>query len=215
MRLKFWIKNALTYSGLMLLAAPIYMALIALQNEDITTAELYAMGTGYYWMFAGMMVLILGINLYVQFLNLSLGFGSTRKEAFWGVFCYRLICPTVITAGYLLLYALMGEGNAASLTSVLPFGLGLFLFSGACGSVCGMLWNKLNKKAFWIMIPIYFLATVGFIGLMVVIQLEGRIGELLIAGTPIPWIFLGLGIAAHFLCMIPEYKTIYKYNVKL
>lgn len=215
MRLKFWVKNGLLLSCILAMAAPFFILLMALQNPDYTLEQAYINGTSYLWMFTGIMGLTLGANLYVQYLNLALGFGSTRKEACWGMLCYRSISPVITTVMYLLFYLLLGRNNPMTPTMILPVCLGLSLILGAAGSLLGMLWSKWGKRAYWVLIPASIVGTLSFTGLMIAMtlsQYQVHVGWL---WNTAGWIVLAVGIAAHFLCMIPEHKTIYRFNVKL
>ena len=207
MRLKDWVKTALQYSGIVVGASLLYGVLM--EPTDLKMM-MNMMGT-YMLMFGAAMTMLFGITVYKVMLPVSLGFGSTRKEAFVGMQCFRLIYCAIVTAVALLVFLLNGEIGMAEFKPLAPICIGLMPLFGALGAVLGIIGNRFGKSTMAVVSAVGALLVMGILfgTLMLFAFLEDKIGVL---GM---WMFPVLGLVIYGLTCIWEHKKVMKYCVKL
>lgn len=207
MRLKDWVKTALQYSGIVVGASLLYGVLM----EPTDLKMMMNMTGTYMLMFGAAMTMLFGITVYKVMLPVSLGFGSTRKEAFVGMQCFRLIYCAIVTAVALLVFLLNGEMGMAEFKPLAPICIGLMPLFGALGAVLGIIGNRFGKSTMAVVSAVGALLVMGILfgTLMLFAFLEDKIGVL---GM---WMFPVLGLVIYGLTCIWEHKKVMKYCVKL
>jgi hypothetical protein len=207
MRLKDWVKTALQYSGIVVGASLLYGVLM----EPTDLKMMMNMTGTYMLMFGAAMTMLFGITVYKVMLPVSLGFGSTRKEAFVGMQCFRLIYCAIVTAVALLVFLLNGEIGMAEFKPLAPICIGLMPLFGALGAVLGIIGNRFGKSTMAVVSAVGALLVMGILfgTLMLFAFLEDKIGVL---GM---WMFPVLGLVIYGLTCIWEHKKVMKYCVKL
>lgn len=207
MRLKDWVKTALQYSGIVVGASLLYGVLM----EPTDLKMMMNMTGTYMLMFGAAMTMLFGITVYKVMLPVSLGFGSTRKEAFVGMQCFRLIYCAIVTAVALLVFLLNGEIGMAEFKPLAPICIGLMPLLSALGVVLGIIGNRFGKSTMAVVSVVGALLVMGILfgTLMLFAFLEDKIGVL---GM---WMFPVLGLVIYGLTCIWEHKKVMKYCVKL
>jgi hypothetical protein len=207
MRLKDWVKTALQYSAIVVGASLLYGVLM----EPTDLKMMMNMTGTYMMMFGAAMTMLFGITVYKVMLPVSLGFGSTRKEAFVGMQCFRLIYCAIVTAVALLVFLLNGEIGMAEFKPLAPICIGLMPLFGALGAVLGIIGNRFGKSTMAVVSAVGALLVMGILfgTLMLFAFLEDKIGVL---GM---WMFPVLGLVIYGLTCIWEHKKVMKYCVKL
>ena len=211
MRLKDWFKTGLQYAGAVMLGSVVYgvmMSTSGIMEENLTMTAMYMLLLG-----AGM-GLVFNMSVYKVGLPVVISFGSTRKEAFIGMQCYRLVYMLGLLAIATVLYLLAGERGLLELADAAPIGMGVMLLLHTLGAVMGMVSTRFGKGALVALSIIAGLIISGTIaGTVIVFALfeetisgNGGLGF---------WIFPIASLIVYGLVAIPEYKTIYKYNVRL
>lgn len=207
MRLKDWVKTALQYSGIVVGSSLLYGVLM----EPTDLKMMMNMTGTYMLMYGAAMTVLFGITVYKVMLPVSLGFGSTRKEAFVGMQCFRLIYCAIVTAVALLVFLLNGEIGMAEFKPLAPICIGLMPLFGALGAVLGIIGNRFGKSTMAVVSAVGALLVMGILfgTLMLFAFLEDKIGVL---GM---WMFPVLGLVIYGLTCIWEHKKVMKYCVKL
>jgi hypothetical protein len=141
MRLKDWFKSGLQYAAIIIFASAIYGVLMEPTNLD----EMVSMAAMYMLLFGGAMSLLFSISVYKVMLPVSLGFGSTRREAFVGIQCYRGVYMVLVSAAAVGLYLLGGKMGLTELKVLAPIGIGLMPLMTAVGAVIGMVGSRFGK----------------------------------------------------------------------
>lgn len=210
MRLKDWLKTGLQYAGAVLLGSVMYGLLMAASG----TTDFFTMTAMYILLFGAGMGLVFNMSVYKAGLPVAIGFGSTRKEAFVGMQCYRLVFTAVLLGGSVALYLLAGNEGFVELRTFAPIGLGVMLLLHGLGAIMGMVSTKFGKGVLVALSIIAGLLISGAIAGVVLLLI--MLGDaLIVADDWVLWTFPTAGLVINALVMIPEYKTIYKYNVKL
>ena len=208
MRLRYWIKEALKLTGILIIASFAYTLLMMIGLDAADTWRYYLnMGAMYLAMFGAFMSMVLGASIYQVFVPLAISFGSTRKEVFWGLQCYRFVITFLVLLVAGILCAVAKE---ISVWIALPFGICAFLAFHGMGAIIGGLSRKLGKIALSLLMLAMMLLIIGGIAAVVLmihlgIEMRGDIVALLMPG---------IGVLVYALCMIYEVKTIRKFSVK-
>lgn len=212
MRLKDWVKTAAQYAGIVIAASLAYgllMSVTADSAEDVVT-----MAAIYLVMFGAFMGMGFHISVYKVNLPLAIGFGSTRKEAFVGMQCYRLCFMGLLAGGAAGLYLLCAEADRESMAELAPIGLGLMICMDILGSVIGMVTTKFSKS---VVVAISIIAGLLICGAVVgIVILCVAFADTMEKFNMLTlWVVPAVSLVLYALILIPEHKTIYKYNVKL
>lgn len=212
MRLRFWIKSALTAAGILIVSSPLYSIILCLQDDELDLIPLIAI---YMWSFGAVCAMIFPMQYMKQNLPLALSFGSSRKEALLGIQIYRLLPMVMIIAASLLLVWIGDRETFYTLLKALPGFIGASLLCGSIGTVIAAAQIKFGNKSLFFTIPAMILLFVGgiFLGVQAVTGFEFVAN--IVLSPAIVWIALAIGVTAHGLSLIPEVKTVYHYNVKL
>ena len=208
MRLRYWIKEALKLTGILIIASFAYTLLMMIMGLDAADTWRRYLNMGAMWlgMFGAFMSIVLGASIYQVFVPLAISFGSTRKEVFWGLQCYRFVVTffVLLVAGILCAVA-----KEISVWIALPFGICAFLVFHGMGAIMGGLSSRLGKTALVIMALVGMLLFIGMIGLILLghnwFAMHKNVFALLMPG---------IGVLVYALCMIYEVKTIRKFSVK-
>lgn len=210
MRLKDWLKTGLQYAGAVLLGSVMYGLLMAASG----TIDFFTMTAMYILLFGAGMGLVFNMSVYKAGLPVAIAFGSTRKETFVGMQCYRLVFTAVLLCSSVVLYLLAGNEGFAELKTFAPIGVGVMLLLHGLGAIMGMVSTKFGKGVLVALSIIAGLLISGAIAGVVLLLI--MLGDaLIVADDWVLWTFPAAGLVIYALVMIPEYKTIYKYNVKL
>lgn len=207
MRLKAWFKSGLQYGAIVVGASFLYGALMG----PSSVSEMLTMTAMYMLLFGAVINMLYNVTVYKVTLPLALSFGSTRKEAFVGIQCYRLVYAVLVIGVAVPLFLLAGEDGRADMMFFAPIGIGLMLTLNGLGAVLGMLGNRFGKGVLAAVTVIgSLLACVILFGSIIVFALlDERIGT---AGL---WLMPVIGLVVYGVVSIFEYKVIYKYGVKL
>lgn len=209
MRLGYWIKTGLKNGLAIIGSAVLFSLMMLLQSEETSLPLTLRMSIGFLLAFGILMSMVMNITVYKQQLFVSLSFGSSRKEAFVGMQLFRLI-PIVLIFGAAVLVMLL-QGLQVGWQILACAGVALVL--GAVGSGIGMVSLKFGRGfAIVCSVIIGFAFGMGGLALMAVIFAADGWQDV---PSFVPWIILAVGAAAHGISMIPEYKTVYRSNVKL
>lgn len=211
MRLKYWLLTAIQSGVIVAFGSLVYVIMMLLMGIEGEMWELLTM--------ASVMLLILGAAVgmgtcaaaWKLNLPVALNFGSTRKEAFWGLQCHRIVYSAVVFGISTVLCLLAGEARVLTQHKFVPLGIGVLLLAGAFGGMFGMLGTKVGKIAQAILgvLSFFLLAGGAIAGVIWIIAME----EMDLPGGV--WLFPTVSLCLYGLSMIPEYKTVCKYNVKL
>lgn len=213
MRLKDWLKTGTVYALAAIGGSLLYGVLVYMMDVEFDDFSTFIEAGAICLLFVGAFLnLVLILLVQTQNLPLALSFGATRKEAFWGMQCYRIVYAVLIMAVVAMMF-LLTEGSNDTAMVLLPIGLAAMLLLGAIGSVGGVVGVRHGTGAAIAAGVMMGLVSVG-IGIFAVIWMEEHSP---IGGHPelIFWLFPAIGLVAHIGSMVLEYKTIYKYNVKL
>ena len=208
MRLLYWIKEALKLTGILIIGSFAYTLLMMIMGLDAADTWRRYLNMGAMWlgMFGAFMSIVLGASIYQVFVPLAISFGSTRKEVFWGLQCYRFVVTffVLLVAGIFCAVA-----KEISVWIALPFGICAFLVFHGMGAIMGGLSSRLGKTALVIMALVGMLLFIGMIGLILMghnwFAMHKNVFALLMPG---------IGVLVYALCMIYEVKTIRKFSVK-
>ena len=207
MRLKDWFKSGLQYAAIIIFASAIYGVLMEPTNLD----EMVSMAAMYMLLFGGAMSLLFSISVYKVMLPVSLGFGSTRREAFVGIQCYRVVYMALVSAAAVGLYLLGGKMGLTELKVLAPIGIGLMPLMTAVGAVIGMVGSRFGKGVMAAMTVIGSLIAVAIMLATLILcdVFEEQIGSFGL------WMMPVAGLLVYGLVSIFEYKSVKKYSVKL
>ena len=203
MRLKDWLKTGLLYGAIVVGASFVYGFLI---NQSDMTQTMNAI-VMYMLAFGAGLGVALNILMYKTMLPVALSFGSTRKEAFAGIQCYRLVYTVLVIGAALPLSLMAGDVGRF----FVPFGIGLMLLLTALGAVLGMLGGRFGRGVKVVVGVAGGLLASGalFGGIIGAAMLDERIGA---AGL---WVLPVIGLVAYVVASVFEHKAVYQYSVKL
>lgn len=207
MRLKDWFKSGLQFGTIVVAASFVYGLLMGTNG----VGELLTMAAMYMLLVGALINVLYNLGVYKTILPVALSFGSTRKEAFVGMQCYRLVYAGLVMIAAIPLYLLAGEEGAHDMKLMVPLGIGLMLVTNAFGAVLGMIGNRFGKGATAVVTIIGALVSVAImVGTLVLLAFfEEQIG---VVGF---WMFPAVGLVVYTLVSIVEYKYVFKYSVKL
>lgn len=204
MRLRFWIRQGLEMAGITALVSFVYALLMSHEAEhSFTTRFIFLL----LMMGAAIQMILPGINFKTN-VSVTLSFGSTRREAFWGLQCYQLIQVGLLTALVGLLAMVTTDAELA-VQAVVPLTLGAMLVFSALGTLLGMAAVQFGGKIAILISVILVLAAVGIMAVLFILS-EGTL-ELAFGS----WELLAAGAAAYLLVRIPEKRTLDSFCVKL
>lgn len=212
MRILHWIRQGLNMVGIMLIACPIYTLAMTLQRDQLIWKDVLILSASYMLMFGMFFSIVFSISLYTQDMPLVISFGTTRKEAFWGLQVSRAAytVPMALCAGCLFLIA--SDISLLELSVAIPFVLAGFLVLHALGAIMSILYIKFQKKGL-----IAFgagLITVLIGGVFGFVSAFTRDTELHLPEY-LNWIVLAAGVLFYGLISAWEHRIIRNYNVKL
>lgn len=207
MRLKDWLKSGLQYGAIVVGASFLYGVLMG----PSSVSEMLTMTAMYMLLFGAVINMLYNVTVYKVTLPVALGFGSTRKEAFVGIQCYRLVYAVLVIGVAVPLFLLAGEDGRADMMFFAPIGIGLMLIMNGLGAVLGMLGNRFGKGVLAAVTVIgSLLACVILFGSIIVFALlDERIG------TAVMWVMPIVGLVVYGVVSIFEHRAVYKYGVKL
>lgn len=206
MRLRYWIKEALKISGIIMVASLVYTLLMMGWDAADTWRYYLNMGAMYLGIFGAFMSMVLGTSIYQIDVPLAISFGSTRKEVLWGIQCYRF----VITFLLLLVAGILRAIAKEEVWIAMPIGICAFLVFNGMGVILGGLSNKLGKKSLVVLALVMMFL---FFGVIAAIVLLVHFGFEMRADIFLP-LMLGGSVLVYSLCMVNEVKTIRKFSVK-
>ena len=209
MRLRYWIKEALKLTGIVIIASFAYTLLMMGVDAADTWRYYLNMGAMYLAMFGAFMSMVLGASIYQVFVPLAISFGSTRREVLFGIQCYRLVSMLLILAVSAILLIISEGMLLNNEVANLPTGVGAFLMLNGSGIILGCCSTKLGKARMIIVGIVTMILTCSIIGAVIFLaavkyQMRGNT----------MWVILIVGILVYLLCMIYEVKTIRKFSVK-
>ena len=211
MRLKDWLKTGAVHA-LAAIAASLGFSVMMYLLDMENLSFILEIATEYLVSFGAFMSLVLIMSVQRQTLPMALSFGSTRKEAFWGMQCYRALYLLLVMAAVMALFLLTGEGFTVVIR-LIPLGLAVILTMGAVGSVCGIVGMQYGKGAAVAAGVVMGLLALGVgVGVGILIIKRPRIAVL---SSWSLWLFAAIGLLLHIGSMAMEHRMIYKYNVKL
>ena len=207
MRLKDWLKSGLQYGAIVVGASFLYGVLMG----PSSVSEMLTMTAMYMLLFGAVINMLYNVTVYKVTLPLALSFGSTRKEAFVGIQCYRLVYAVLVIGVAVPLFLLAGEDGRADMMFFAPIGIGLLLTLNGLGAVLGMLGNRFGKgvMAAVTVIGSLLACAIMFGSIIVFALLDERIG------TAVMWVMPIVGLVVYGVVSIFEHRAVYKYGVKL
>ena len=165
-------------------------------------------------LFSAIMLLAMMLAVYKFSLGLSISMGSTRREAFVGLQVFRLL-PTLVTVGLTALLTLMPSVEAFwGPAVVIPAALGLFLATGAFGSLLGMVYLRFGKLGAVLSVILFILIGITG-GVLTVMAIQANRFSLSISAAWIPWTILAAGAVIYGLMMLLESNVVRKYQVRM
>lgn len=214
MRVKFWIQAALQ-NGLVVVGGSVgYGVMMTLTGAIENVERMLGIMMMFLLLFGAGMGIVIGLNLWKLNLPLALSFGSSRKEAFWGLQWYHLIYNGVILAATMVLCVLCGATAPLSLGLLLPVSVALLLLSTAASTIFGIVGVKYGKTVVIIISVVIGILLAGSIMAVVTLFLiQDAVGLNLTN-----WIIWGLpvvGVVLYGLSLIAEHKMVYRFAVKL
>lgn len=214
MRVKFWIQAALQ-NGLVVVGGSVgYGVMMTLTGAIENVERMLGIMMMFLLLFGAGMGIVIGLNLWKLNLPLALSFGSSRKEAFWGMQWYHLIYNGVILAATMVLCVLCGATAPLSLGLLLPVSVALLLLSTAASTIFGIVGVKYGKTVVIIISVVIGILLAGSIMAVVTLFLiQDAVGLNLTN-----WIIWGLpvvGVVLYGLSLIAEHKMVYRFAVKL
>lgn len=214
MRLRFWIKGGLQTLATVAGASAIYGLLMWFQSSASTLEEVLSLLPLYILTFGTIMLLAMTVSVYKGMLPLALSFGSTRREVFVGLQVFRLLPTAAVVLLLVLLFLVPGTEMFLGLSTAVLLTVGLFLFVGAIGSGLGMVYVRFGKLGTILMVVT--LLVLGFaLGIGAVLGLSSVKFDVAVSLRWLPWLVLAAGAAVYLLMLIPEFRTVRKYQIKL
>lgn len=206
MRIKFWLRTAgqtlATNLGLGVACA----AFIALVNGGQTESFIEILCT-YLGLMGGIMEVVYLWKAFDGPVSLCLSFGSTRREAFFGltVLALSLILSTTVIVW--LPSGLIRGARVFSRLILLPLTLTIQLFSSALGLLCGLLQRRFGKVGAF---------SAYIVGLLLIIAMYITLALGILPGGAAPWWALS-GAAGGCFCLmlIPTARAINRLSVAL
>lgn len=214
MRLRFWIKGGLQTLATVAGASALYGLLMWVQSSDITLEETLSFLPFYLVTFGAIMLLAMTVSVYKAMLPLALSFGSTRREAFVGLQVFRLLPTAAVALLLVLLFLVPGTEMVLGLSAVVLLTAGLFLFVGAIGSGLGMIYVRFGKLGTILMVVTLLVLGLA-LGIGAVLGLSSVKFDVAVSLRWLPWLVLATGAAVYLLMLIPEFRTVRKYQIKL
>lgn len=214
MRLRFWFRSSLQTLAAILGASALYGLLMGLQLDGAGLPDILGLMPMYLTLFGAIMLLAMMLAVYKFTLNLAISLGSTRREAFAGLQVLRLVPILVTVAVVALIMMIPGVEFFWGPAVLIPAALGLFLFTGAVGSVFGMVYLRFGKLG--TVLTVLVLILVGILGgVLAVLGFQVSRFSLSFSASRIPWLVLAAGAVVYALMLIPESRIIRKYQVKM
>lgn len=214
MRLRFWIKGGLQTLATVAGASAIYGLLMWFQSSASTLEEVLSLLPLYILTFGTIMLLAMTVSVYKGMLPLALSFGSTRREVFVGLQVFRLLPTAAVVLLLVLLFLVPGTEMFLGLPTAVLLTVGLFLFVGAIGSGLGMVYVRFGKLGTILMVVT--LLVLGFaLGIGAVLGLSSVKFDVAVSLRWLPWLVLAAGAVVYLLMLIPEFRTVRKYQIKL
>jgi hypothetical protein len=214
MRLKDWFKTGAVHAFSAIFGSIAYGVMMHLMGLEGSFADMLRIAVVYLLVFGGFMSVVLIMSVQKQNLPLALSFGSTWKEAFWGMQCYRVVYIALVTVAAVVLSLLTGEDGADMAAAYILTGVTVMLIMGTLGSVTGIAGLKFGKGA---MIAIGIATGVLMVGLLigfVILVLSTGKMEIDLSGWLL-WLLPVFGLVLHIGSMVLEHRMIFQYNVKL
>ncbi len=215
MRLRFWFKSGLSTLLSVVCASLLYCLIFSLQASEpdaiLTLLTLYPI------LFGAMLMPVMTLNTYKFNVNLAISMGSTRNEVLVGLQLFRFVTILGVLLWVSLCTLLAGDRALLPLWQIAVLTVGVFLFTCGIGSVMGVVnarWGKAATVVLFISILLVAFAS----GFLSAYGLDARYGHLLAgrSGTAwLVWLALGVGLPVYGLAMIPEQRTVWKFQVKL
>lgn len=212
MRFKDWLKTGAVHALAAIGGSFLYGVMMNLMGAELGISSVLEMIVLYMLVFGAFMSVVLVMSVQKQNLPLALSFGATRKEAFWGMQCYRIVYIVLIMAVAMVLALLTQELREMAVV-LLPIGLAALLLFGAIGSVAGVVANRYGKGAalaVGVLLGLLLLGGGIAIGILIVTNVK-----LTVMRKWILWLLPAIVLVLHIGSVVLEHKTIYKYNVKL
>ena len=211
MRLAYWfqfgIKTLVTIAG----ACAIYGFLIWIQM-DADFLEFLGMSAPLMMIFFGaVMLFAFGMAQYRMALNLSLSFGSTRREAMVGLHLYRLIPAIGVTALAVLIPLAFGQELLFGTRATILVGVGIMLLGSAVGMMTGLIDLRFGKAVSIIVCVLIVLAgsICGGFAIISADEVTSFVRKL-----PVSSLVALAGVSAYLLVSVPEVLAVRRDQVK-
>ncbi len=207
MRCRYWIKAGLQRSCYTFFTSVLTSILMVLfEHSNFETAIAYCTQVGV--ICATIMVAMFNANDYVSTVPLLLRFGCTRREAFYGLQCLRLIASLPPFLLIILSVSFLPNAIQPSMQKVVAMYLCSFLCAGIGGNHGAFIYGHTYGKGFTRLAFTPFAAIVlGFI-------FVGCIRAIPDSSATWAWLVVAVNALICFLCAFSEYKALKKFSVQ-
>lgn len=206
MRMKFWLRTAGQTLGQTLILGAVCVTFITLANGG-QTGSLVGIFGAYLGLMGGIMELVYLWKAFDGPVSLCLAFGSTRREAFFGLTVYALALILGITTALGLLSVFIQQVDFLAKLYLLPLTLTVQLFLSALGLLCGLLQRRFGKVG-------AFSAYIVGLLLTIALYLAATLGGLP-GGEATWWVLSGATGVCFCLMLIPTARAINRMSVAL
>lgn len=207
MRMKFWLRAAGQTLGQTLALGGVCSAFIAVSNSGGRTDSFMGILCCYLGLMGGVMELVALWKAFDGSVSLCLSFGSTRREAFFGLMVYALLMILGITAAVGVLSAFFQQVDFLSKLFILPLTLTIQLFLSTLGLLCGLLQRRFGKVGAFSAYIVGLLLTIALYIVAVLGVLPG--------GAALWWVLSGITGVCLCLMLIPTARAIKRLSVAL
>lgn len=210
MRLRFWTRESLKLSAIVILASLFYSIFLWGMTGDSHESPLF---TGMVFLISagGIYLGIFTFSAYYSYLSVAVAFGSTRKEALAGIRLFRLIYIGVHTLAGLILAVIHYGGFRVELLLLILLAVLLDLLFSTVGMLMGIVnIRRSGKTAVWVF--------AGFMGLLSAVMIWIVFAVMSGVDNAVIWTVIALAVlipVVHILCLKPEKKAVYTCGIKM
>lgn len=217
MRLRFWLKEAVDWSIALILGGILYVLLIynIWAEDGFALQQMFAIASPTLVFLGGLICMVLITTQHTLHLPIALGFGSTRREAFVGMQCTRLLTTAVVVTAAVILSVPAGEAGKLSAMQTAVLGIGVFLFLEALGVFLAILHARFGNKIYTVFMIVGTVITGVLFGFMTPMLARGEDLPFPLNGDTVSWVCCAAGLVCYGISLPVERRTVHKFSVKL